>query len=367
MAKRHCVIITRSGRALAASANKAGYTVHVIDAFADADVDAETVQRCDYSDSGFNQVQLAALLTHLQARYPLAVAIAGSGIEQQHNLLHSLTAPVLRCVNTPATLAQFSNPFQFAALLEKLGIAAVPVYKQPTDSPARLLRKRIGGMGGEHVVEHTGPGIDAVDAYYQDYVPGRVCSVIFLAADQKQRTVGYNVLHQATASGKPFLFSGAISMAPAEKTHVLVQQYLDSIVSGSQLTGLCGMDFIVDDNEQVHILEINPRPPATLELHEGEQSLVAAHIACFEQLPGGYTRCELHRGYVIIYATGAFTLDATQQWPAWTRDQPRPGTRIEQGHPVCTIHAEAETTEAVEQLLEARKQALKSSLDNALI
>ncbi len=368
MAKRHCVIVARSGRALAASANKAGYTVHVIDAFADADVNAVTVQRCDYSDSGFNLAQLNALLSELQARYPLAIAIAGSGIEQQHLLLQSLASPVLHCVNTPATLAQFTNPFQFAALLEQLGIAAVPVYKQPTNNQARLLRKRIGGMGGEHVVEHAGHGINASDTYYQDYVPGSVYSAVFLADGKTQTTIGYNVLQQTSLiSNKPFLLKGACSTVPNEQIQVYIQQCLDSIVRASQLTGLCGLDFIVDDKEKVHLLEINPRPPATLELHEGEQSLVAAHVACFEQSPVSYTRCEQHRGYVIIYATGAFTIDAKQQWPVWTRDQPRPGTRIEQGHPVCTIHAEAETTAAVEQLLDARKQALKSSLECALI
>lgn len=366
MSRPHCVIVARSGRALAASASKAGYHCHVIDAFADTDVDADTTQRCGYSAAGFDITQLQHLLSGLASRYPLAMLVVGSGLEQQHDL--PLAATHLKHVcNDAGTLAQTTDPFRFSAMLERVGVPAIPVFRDMNTPSVPLLRKRIGGMGGEHVTWADASVATRTQDYYQAYIEGPVHSVVFLADGNHVSIVGYNALwSEQHCPGLPFLLGGACSTELSIALQDMIASYLQAIVAKTGLRGLCGMDFVVTDAGEVRILEINPRPPATFELHEGEQSLFAAHVQAFAQPIDPYRRCDQHRAYVIIYATDNITIHAGFDWPAWAKDRPAAGTQFGPCEPVCTVHAEATSTSELMSLIENRKKSLWSALHDTM-
>lgn len=363
MSRPHCVIVARSGRALAASASKAGYLVHVIDAFADVDIQAETVQRCQYDTTGFDVPQLQVLFSDLHDRYPLELVVVGSGLELQHDLLQQLPSHVKLCSNAPGTLARVTEPFNFYAMLERTGLPGIPVYREWPGNTGPLLCKRIGGMGGEHIRWADESTPLATGFYYQAYIEGAVHSVVFVADGRHHVVIGYNSLWlEQRCDNQPFLLGGASSMQPAAGLEVAIESCLEKIVPETGLRGLCGMDFVINNDGEISILEINPRPPATFELHEGEQSLFAAHVQSFTQPLTPYRRCDQHRAYVIIYATENIAISTDLDWPAWVKDRPAAGTQFEQCQPVCTIHAEAETTSELLELLERRRQALCSLL-----
>jgi hypothetical protein len=64
-----------------------------------------------------------------------------------------------------------------------------------------------------------------------------------------------------------------------------------SIVSQLDLSGLCGLDFILDDQGRVHLLELNPRATPTSHLIglEGADLLTALRVALGYEQPAART------------------------------------------------------------------------------
>jgi predicted ATP-grasp superfamily ATP-dependent carboligase len=49
-------------------------------------------------------------------------------------------------------------------------------------------------------------------------------------------------------------------------------------------------------------------------------------------------------------------------WPVWCMDRQKPGTRLRNGDPVCTVSAEAEEPEAARKIVGERVAALRDDL-----
>jgi predicted ATP-grasp superfamily ATP-dependent carboligase len=49
-------------------------------------------------------------------------------------------------------------------------------------------------------------------------------------------------------------------------------------------------------------------------------------------------------------------------WPVWCMDRQKPGTRLRNGDPVCTVAAEAEEPEAARAIVADRLAALRDYL-----
>ena len=118
------------------------------------------------------------------------------------------------------------------------------------------------------------------------------------------------------------------------------------------------MDVIVDDNGQCQVLELNPRPTATFELHQTEQSLCEAHIqACEGRLMSLPYHTDVLRAHQVQYAVRDFIMpDIT--WPDWASDRPHPGRRIRVNDPVCMVHAQAMCRNDIEAVLQHRSAIL---------
>ena len=362
---QHCLIVARSARALAESARKAGYQVHAIDAFADRDTQAvcDSVRRCDYGASGFDRAQLEAHIKQQVARCPIELIVAGSGIERQPTLFETYHSHIKTCVNTSHTIRSLIDPEQFSSLLDASGIRHPAVFIRKPAEGGRFLTKRVGGMGGEQVAWSATARSDDRDVYYQAFVEGDVYSVVFLADAEKSVIVGFNRQWQYhDDERRPFLYGGAYSIEPAQQHRHTVNQYVQAIVVASGLRGLCGMDYIVDSDGEVHVLEVNPRPPATFELHEGRLPLFTAHVRSFEQAVSAYERCDPYRACGIIYAAKNIRINRNIDWPDWTKDRPCEDSIIYSRQPVCSVHAEADTDAELKKLIKQRQHALLDML-----
>jgi len=132
------------------------------------------------------------------------------------------------------------------------------------------------------------------------------------------------------------------------------------------LKGLCSLDFIVEENGQYSILEINPRPTATFELYEIQEGLFAQHLAAFD---GKVAKPELDtesgegqsRALWVLYAGKSITIPHLE-WPDWATDRPMPGKLIASGEPICTIRAAANSARESKTLLKKREIMLKELL-----
>lgn len=351
------LVISQSGRSLAASASRAGIPVTVIDHFADMDTQSLAVNCFPVAGdaTGLDSNRIREIVTSLTGKSVTGV-IAGSGLEHATDLIAELQEDPSCSYygNSAAVWRTCSDPAAFTALLDDLDIRYPETQFDPPAVFTGWLVKQKQTAGGAHVKHLQERTARPENAYYQKYLEGRHLSVVFLANARNSEIIGISDTYVADRKQGDFRYAGAVSsvtIAPA------VARQLQGIVSGLAsrlaLRGLCGIDVVVDDGEQCWLLELNPRPTATFELYEREQSLVAAHIsACQGQMPilPVIRDC---RGQQVFYTDVNLRVPSLE-WPAWITDRPAPGQVIIAGGPVCTVHAQAHDPATVRQELQSR-------------
>lgn len=351
------MIISLSGRALVASARKAGLSCKVIDLFNDLDTQAYAGQCAKATLTGYHW-QAGELLAGVAQLDPerRCGLVYGSGFEAQPDLLDRLARQRALWGNTADAVALVKDPWCLADLLRQLAIPHPEISHAPF-ADCKALSKRRGACGGSHVQWQS--EAQAGD-YYQRYVPGRSLSATILANGKDLCIVGYCEQWCLATEEQPFTYAGAVTVAPEQLPYWLREQVFSAareLVNHVEITGLWNIDFIADDHEW-WLLEINPRPGMTFELHEQEDSLIASHIVAVQgQLPERSFSFTGYRGHAIVYAEESLSV-AALGWPDWVRDRPRPGMAINAGQPLCTVYAEGLSRRAVRLQLAARSREI---------
>lgn len=372
-AKAPFLIAAVSGRALAASARRAGHAVVVLDFFNDLDTRAFAKRsRACAGPGGFDARLLLEAAETLCPPKACAGLVYGAGFERRPGLLARLARGRRLYGNAPQTLRLVKDPARFFPLLKRLEIPHPETRLTPPSDREGWLLKQAGGAGGGHVV----PAAEACRAgrggYYQRRLNGRCCSALFLADGRGAYLVGFNEQRTADGSHSPsrYLYGGAVSHArlPARIRHE-VEAILERLVPEAGLVGLNGLDFMVDEAGQVQVLEVNPRPPATVELYDADcrDSLFEWHLrACDGRLPrGALVRCVQVRAHAIVYAPVPVRVPPRLRWPRWCSDLPRGGLRIPAGAPVCTVHSRGPNPRSAWALAVRRKDVIRSALGAA--
>jgi predicted ATP-grasp superfamily ATP-dependent carboligase len=349
-----------SGRALATAAHRVGERVIVADFFGDLDTRqiADWVPLPGSLQNGVDADGLCALVA--EWRRPLDGIVFGAGFEADPALLHEIgrLAPILG--NTPATIARVKDEREFARLLERLHLSHPALSEEPHHDDV-WLRKRRGGSGGAHVTPAPGsppPGRGA--HYYQAFAPGRPVSALFVADGVSSHILGLSAQWSSPGDGAPFRYGGCAGplQVPAETT-ARIEEACRAIAAATGLVGLNSLDMLLD-GEALTILEVNPRPGATLDIFdaaEQERSLWRLHLdGVAGRLPD--SSLLLERPYAlaasIVYAPAKMRVPGTFLWPDWAADLPAPHTEFAAGAPVCTVFAEAEDIDAARDLTDRR-------------
>jgi predicted ATP-grasp superfamily ATP-dependent carboligase len=126
------------------------------------------------------------------------------------------------------------------------------------------------------------------------------------------------------------------------------------------LKGLGSADFLVE-GEEAHLLEINPRPGATLDIFDGEaEPLLRIHLeAVLEQrLASGPLRLDEASAAAIVYATEPYVVSQSMVWPDWTADRPAAGDCIERNRPICSVSARARTKVEARHIVRKRTSTI---------
>jgi uncharacterized protein len=356
------LIVAASGRALAASARRGGLVPLVADFFGDQDTLALAHRHCLLPDglaTGMREnAVLAALEALSQGTRPIGV-VCGTGFEDRPQLLATIAARWRLIGNSPGTVARLKDPLAFAALCAAVGAPHPPASLQPPADPDGWLRKRRGGAGGGHI-KAASSGEPVEGTYFQRQVAGMPVSALVLADGRRAKMLGFSAQWSSATPHQPFRFGGAVApvaCATADRLAEVVARVMMQV----PLVGLNSFDFLLD-GEAPWLLEINPRPGATLDLFEPEDgSLFAAHVAaCGGTLPSVPQAAGPAKAAAIVYADHDIASVPVLDWPRWTADRPHPGTCIKGGEPLCTVFSVAPSADEARRMVVARSAAVLS-------
>jgi uncharacterized protein len=341
-----------SGRAIAASARRAGLTPLVADFFADADTRriAQTCHKLEDLKRGFVWKTLAPALDALAetAPSPPLGVVYGAGFEDRTNLLANIAERWPLLGNDASVVERVKAPEVFFAELARLGIPHPRTLTEPPAAKGGWLAKRQGGAGGSHVVASNAGGrrTGGGRLYFQEKVEGRPVSALFVGAGSCAYVLGFSEQWAAPTLHARWRYGGAVR--PAELSGGLearLTEIVERVAPWFALSGLCSADFLVNGDE-VRLLEINPRPGATLDIFDSEaQPLLRLHLEAVleNRLPTAPLTLPAASSAAIVYVTEPITVSKTMVWPDWTADQPGGGERIDKYRPICTVLARAAT------------------------
>lgn len=339
------LIFAQSGRFLAQSATQAGYTVWAADCYGDTDLLAVTERW--QSLPPFTELTHDSIVASLSAltRGEQCMLMCGSGIEHCFHLLFPLPANIQLIGNTPDTLYAIKTPALFFDLLNQHAVhyPNTQFNEKPRDN-LTWLKKQATGLGGAHI-QYAVSATDKndVETYYQRFVAGSSGSCLFLADGHHAHIMSINRQYLAPTDQLPFRLGRIESAWQLSAPHnAYLHKVINQLTVATALVGLNSLDFIISDQHQLLILEINPRVSASAELINNKATLFQQHLdACLGQLLGSPSVLNQNCASLFYhYATSDLIIPENMLWPTECHDLPPAGLTIKRGEPICTSRVE---------------------------
>ncbi|QYD73098.1 ATP-grasp domain-containing protein [Paraburkholderia edwinii] len=388
-----------SARLFTESAAQARLNVAALDLFGDRDTRQRAKVWLDVGGEGLSmdRDRLFDALARV-ARLPRMLGlIAGSGLEPFARELHERTDMPRFIGNDMRAIDAVREPGRFFALLDELGVEHPEVsFARPPEDTGGWIGKRADGCGGMHIraaYEFVADGSDAAATppiYFQRLAPGRSMSALFIAAGGHAVIIGFAEQLTVTHGALPFIHTGSlgpIDLPPPVASRI--GDIVQAIVAKTGLVGMNSIDFLLDGDDTISVLEINARPSSTAALYEiaspaaWPHGLLACHIdACLKgRLPSppplaassassaSATAATPQRYVAQRVAFAPHSFSVTQRFSdtlfaaPWCRDVPQPGVRIAAGEPVCTLIAIAAAPARLRDELERQRTRLLELID----
>lgn len=352
-----------------------GYTVVAIDIFADDEVKmlADSCYHIEFKNGQLDKSQLIRILSSLDLQEFIGFCY-GAGFEKQPAILSTINALLPVIGNLEQAVTDCKEPNNFFRLCDRLQLPYPKVMLRWPPHSVGWLRKEIGASGGSHVKRlndiqisdfHSGKD----DVYYQQFQQGKPVSCLFIASNHYQQqhsvqVIGFNEQFISPCRGAPFRYGGAVSNADmSDAAKVRFTYYVSQLSQAVGLIGLNSCDAICD-GDNIYLLEINPRLSATMDLY-ADYGLFEKHVAA---VAGDTMRsdsaCKKNHAHQVVYAKSAMIIKDELIWPSWVYDRPRAGSFLEEGVPVCTVVAEAETVAQAKSLVNERAIAISRDFLN---
>ncbi len=330
------LIISQSAQMLAQAAYNIDLKITVIDCFADRDTQGLAFKYYQVKSLALQDIQSLINIIKDQCKF----CIYGSGFEAYPESLAFLETQFQLLGNSSTVFKTLQNKPLFFQRLQQLNISFPSVFftlKNNThrDKTANYLIKPFNSLGGLEIVkENTRHNLHNTRHYYQEYIAGESLSVLFVANGNQAVIIGFN--RQWTIA-KSFLFSGIINHAELAIIHQqTLYNWVSKLTLSYKLQGLCSLDFIFYKNK-CYILEINPRPPASMQLYE-KDLLKTHYLACLGQLEKVITpQYKIYTAYQIIYALKTIKISSQIKWPKYCCNLPQINAIIDKGQPICSI------------------------------
>jgi predicted ATP-grasp superfamily ATP-dependent carboligase len=371
------IIAAPSARGYVQAAVACGYAVIAVDAFIDEETRAITKQtfKLKLNDLALDEVYFKRLFLEIISSINLAEVeglLYGSLFDDCPDVL-DWVAKLVPVIGNSAETMKLAKDFSFFALLDSLNIAHPKVQINFPDNPERWFSKKIGGCGGVHIQPaDLETASDFNSTYYQEKLAGRPVSMLFVADGNAAHLIGFNLQLTAPTTVLQYRFAGAISNVALQPTACKkFEQAAQRLTKALALRGICSLDAIVvkdrTGDEDVRILELNPRLSATFSLYE---NLLPLHLhGCAGHSPNISIETNSSHAQLILYADEALAIPEHFVWPSWASDIPTvesdlSGVKISQHMPICSVLASAESVELAHALLLQRAGKLTKMLKN---
>lgn len=369
------VVIGATARALAQSAQRAGFFPRAVDLFGDLDL-ARTCTTHRLSPNHYPNGFLDA--TREYAGLPL---VYGGGLENYPRLLTRLAQRHPLLGNDAQTVRRSRDLRSLEALLvqPRCCLPRIAWSAEMLPGDGSWLRKPLRSSGGHDVVAWHGREKTAgatsyrhrPQYYFQQYIAGQSLAGAFVANGRKCLLVGATrqLVGTPWTRAAPFAYSGSLGPVDlAPETLQMLRSLGERLTEAFGLYGCFGVDVLL--NEQgLWPVDVNPRYTASMEILERglEFSIFARHVeACWNRQlsPAPNWAPPLRHGKAVLYARGRVRVtralcDELERrgqleapWPSLA-DIPCPGTVIESGQPVCTAFAAAPDLASCEKALAA--------------
>jgi predicted ATP-grasp superfamily ATP-dependent carboligase len=380
------IVVGASARAMAESAARAGWDVHAADLF--ADVDLARIARCVKRVRGFGPTGYPLGLPAAIAGFPAGPCIFTGGLENHPDVLAEIARRRPLAGSPLAAIREVRDPDRLAALARTVGLEFPPTVGDPVGIPTdgSWLVKPRAGAGGRGIATWRGRRVArAGDEVWQRFVPGVACSMSFLTGPGGARLLGISrqLTGERWCRARPFAYCGSVATSPETLDAATLAQcerlgVMLAIEAG--LVGLVGADVVIDARSRLHVIEINPRPTASLELFERAtgEPLAAAHLAAsgFSQplphqppalpaRPGIWSKAILFGPGRAVIAPATTALERLAE--GWSAADGRPAIRdipafrsaLPAGSPLVTVFARGESADESLAILRRRVAAVR--------
>jgi uncharacterized protein len=362
------LVVAVSARMLAQLAVTDGYRVTALDCFGDVDLRAVAVGATAPSSDA-----LAGLAGGCEAD----AVVYGAGFENRPDLVGRLADGRELLGTPPQLLPAVRDPWAVGAAARAAGARApetrsvgelperAGARRHPGDGNAWLRKPRHGG-GGRGVRRWAGGRMRPTEIL-QRRVYGLSCSAAAIGDGRRAAVLGLTEqLHRSPGFG--WMGNVAPPRLPDAELAELdgqLRAVCDEVAARFGVRGAFGVD-AVWDGRHAWVVEVNPRPPAGLELF-GPGSF-KAHVRGVRDLglptPGAPPATTCAKVKLVLFAGRDLRAPEPGWWPAGlVHDIPHAGETIRRGAPVCTlISAGADVSELVE-----RGARLLSALPDAVL
>ncbi|HWY84997.1 MAG TPA: ATP-grasp domain-containing protein [Roseiarcus sp.] len=335
------IVMGYSARALASSASRAGFAPLSIDVFGDDDmrgISLASIKLEGGLPDGLAPDKVAGAVETLVGAHDPIGLVYGAGFEHQPETIAAIADRTLVFGNGADILKWAKDPLVLARVCEANGVPHPAIAFEPPHEPELWLIKRIGGAGGAHIATAEARSSARPDSYFQRRVGGKSISALFLASEKKVEIIGLSMQWTAPTPESPFRYGGAagpVDIDPAQAKEIA--RSVAVIASELDLVGLNSADFLVS-TDAVWLIEINPRPGATLDVFESTgTTLFARHIAACEGHLTHASASSAFQAAEIVYAPHDIVVRRRGDWPDWAVDRSPTETQIAAGDPVCTV------------------------------
>jgi uncharacterized protein len=374
------VLVGASVRAAAFSALRAGLRPWCADLFGDLDLK----QRCPsvvVPVSGY-----PSSLVEVVAQAPPGPWIYTGALENRPAFVRQLAEARVLWGNAPHVLSVVRSPRRIHDILSSAGLPS-PLVRSVEDTvpgQGRWLLKPQASAGGSGIRFWDGqplPAEQAAKHYLQEFMEGPSWAALYRGRGDDADLVGVTaqLVGERWLNAAPFHYCG--SVGPLSVSPALEQAFTRigrTLAKASGLRGLFGVDCVMRDGTPWPV-EVNPRYPASAEVHEYASGLpiLALHRQAFEDAalpPHVVPAAQPVVGKAIYFAERTLTFPPDGPWMETLRrdrpiqqmpefaDIPAAGQIIEAARPVLSFFARA----ADDAKCRERLRAIAVDLDRRL-
>ena len=346
--------------------------VHAADLFGDADLRA--VAATTTAVGGCGESPYPQSLVSAAATLPVAPWCYTGAVENHPNIIAAIAGQRLLLGTAAAAASAVRDHARLADVLQTAGVGFPDTFSTPAHVPrdGTFLVKPRASAGGRGIAgwDHDARGREHDAHVWQRRIPGESWAAAFVVSHAgtarlwgvSRQLVGCDWCH-----ARPFAYCGSLDLPlPLVPPHIRdaldrVGNTVATTFAPLGLAGLIGIDLVVDPAGNVHVIEMNPRPTASMELIERStgESLAGVHVAACgghvpaRSAPGPGTTIW---GKAVLFAAHDIVIDAARltrlqraclpltaaetTWPVLA-DIPCVGTAIPEAAPLLTVFAAA--------------------------